>query len=60
LSGQEFRRDCVWYGGLVKPEQAARYRKDAERLDVKLATEWGGRVERELGLDPAKNEKVRP
>lgn len=60
MTGQDWDRANVWYGSLYKPAQAARLRADSERMENRLAREWGKRVERETGADPDKRELLRP
>jgi hypothetical protein len=60
LAGFPFDKSLVHYGGLHKPEDVVRYRAYENRLEVRLAKEWGSRVERETGADPNKREVLRP
>lgn len=36
IAGQDFRKEHVWYGALRKPEQAARFALENERMDVQI------------------------
>ncbi len=60
LTGFPFDPANCWYGGYYKPEHAAMLRKDSERLEVRMAREWGKRVEHGTGADPDKREALRP
>jgi hypothetical protein len=60
VSGFPFSPANVYYGTLRKPEDLARIREYHERIEVRLAAEWGSRVEREKGSDPHKIEKLKP
>lgn len=60
LTGTPWEPANVFYGALRSTEYADYLRRDAERLDVRLAHEWGARAERELKADPAKREIIRP
>lgn len=44
LTGRDWHPADAMYGSLRSPEDAARLRKDAERLDQRLAREWGPRA----------------
>jgi len=60
MTGRPWDPADVFYGALRSPEQAEHYRRDEQRLDKRLAKAWGERVDKELGLDPAKDERVGP
>jgi hypothetical protein len=58
LTGRPWKSEDVMYGSLRAPEVAARLREDEQRLDKRLAKEWGERVVAAEGLDEAKNELI--
>lgn len=61
LTGFLFDPANSYYGSYFRPEHAARLRaEDQQRLERRLAKEWGKRVERETGADPDKREKLHP
>jgi hypothetical protein len=45
LAGRKWNPEDVMYGCFHAPEVAARMRKDSERLDRRIAADWGSRVD---------------
>lgn len=39
LTGQTFDPDHVWYGGLRRPEQAAHFKQEYDRIDLRMIRE---------------------
>lgn len=60
LTGRPFIIDDCMYGSFHPPETAARLRDDNERLDQRIAREWGKRVEQETGADPDQRRLLKP